>query len=288
MLFIPILLALDATVGGTLMMGAEPIGANVTVYNSGVSMATSAGADGKYSLSMLPAGTYDIKLERTMNGRKKTLIYKGLTVGDGSHTVDLFWPSVESADARTALVRQHFDAGKAAFSAGRYADAASHYMDAIREDSGQHAVWSGLAVSQAMAGNFDAAERSYAMARAWGAGSSTTSNMAYAYHRAGRYEDAGAKYEEAARVDGSKAAGYLANAGAAYLAGRSNAKAEAAYKAAAAVTGAPATSWYFWGVCAQNNNNTADALTALRGYLQAEPNGRYAADARQRIAALGG
>ena len=71
MLFIPILLALDATVGGTLMMGAEPIGANVTVYNSGVSMATSAGADGKYSLSMLPAGTYDIKLERAMNGRKK-------------------------------------------------------------------------------------------------------------------------------------------------------------------------------------------------------------------------
>ena len=42
------------------------------------------------------------------------------------------------------------------------------------------------------------------------------------------------------------------------MAGRSNAKAEAAYKAAAAATGAPATSWYFWGVCAQNNNNTAD------------------------------
>jgi tetratricopeptide (TPR) repeat protein len=114
------------------------------------------------------------------------------------------------------------------------------------------------------------------------------SNLAYAYYKAGRFEDAGAKYEAAAAMEPSKAAMYHANAGAAYLAGRSNAKAEAAYKMAASASGGAANSWYFWGVCAQGNNNNADALTALRGYLQKEPNGRYAADARQRIAAMGG
>ena len=286
--FITFFLAMDAMVGGTLMTGNQPVGANITFFNAGATMTTAADANGKYSLSLPQPGTYDIKVERTVNGRKKSLVYAGLNVVDGSQTIDLFWPSVETAEGRTALVRQHFDAGKAAYAAGRYADAATHYMDALKEDTSQHAVWSGLAIAQAMGGNFEAAERSYSAARAWGAGSSTTSNMAYAYHRAGRFEDAGAKYEEAARIDSSKAAMYHANAGAAYLAGRQNAKAEAAYKAAASAQGAPSSSWYFWGVCAQGNNNNADAMTAFRGSLQADPNGRYAADARQRIAAMGG
>lgn len=286
--FVPILLAFDAMVSGTLWMGGQPVaGGDVTFLNSAATMTAATDDSGRYALTV-PAGTYDIKIERMLGGRKKSLMYHSVRLGDGTAIIDLSWPSNENADARTALVRQHFDAGRAAHAAGRYTDAVTHYKDAVREDSGQHAVWSSLAFSEAMAGDFEAAEKSYALARAWGAGSSAASSMASAYHRAGRFEQAGAKYEEAAAIDGSKAAMYLANAGAAYNAGRMGAKAEAAYKAAAAVQGAPASSWYFWGVSAQGNNNNADALTALRAYLQAEPNGRYAADARQRIAAMGG
>ena len=288
MQFISLFLAIDAMVGGTLMMGNQPVGANITFYNSGATMTTAADAEGKYSLSLLQPGNYDVKVERTVNGRKKTLVFNGLTLVDGSQTIDLYWPSVETAESRSTLVRQHFDAGRTAYSAGRYSDAVTHYMDALREDTSQDAVWSAMAQAQAMGGNFEAAERSFAAARAWGAGSATASNLAYAYHKAGRFEEAGSKYEMAATMDPSKASTYHANAGAAYLAGRMNAKAEAAYKSAANASGAASTSWYFWGVCAQGNNNNADALTALRGYLQADPNGRYAADARQRISAMGG
>ncbi|MEO7454576.1 MAG: hypothetical protein ABIV13_07425 [Fimbriimonadales bacterium] len=288
MQFIPFLIAIDAMVGGTLWMGAEPVsGCKVSFINESMTVVAQTGADGKYSISV-PAGTYDIKLERTVAGRKKWLTYDDVMLGDGNIMIDLAWPSVDGAQQRSALVRQNFDAGKAAHAAGRYQDAVTHFMDALREDSSQHAVWSAMATSQGMAGAFDAAEKSAAAAHAWGAGSSTVSNLAYAYHKAGRYEDAGMKYEEAARMEPTKASMYYANAGAAYLAGRMNAKAEAAYKMASNASGASATSWYFWGVCAQGNNNNADALTALRGYLQADPNGRYASDARQRITAMGG
>ena len=139
-----------------------------------------------------------------------------------------------------------------------------------------------------MAGNFTQAESTYKVARAWGAGAATTSNMANAYYRAGKFGEAGAKYKEAAEIEPSKAGTYLANAGAAYHAGRMGAEAEAAYKMAAQVPGASPASWYFWGVMAQANGNRDDALTALRGYLQADGSGRYAADARQRVSALGG
>jgi tetratricopeptide (TPR) repeat protein len=122
----------------------------------------------------------------------------------------------------------------------------------------------------------------------WGAGSATASNIGTVYYRAGKYGDAAAMYETAAEMDGSKAGTYLANAGAAYYAGRMMAEAEAAYKMASEVPGAMASSWYFWGVCAQANGNRDAALSGLRGYLREDPNGRFAADARQRIDSLGG
>jgi tetratricopeptide (TPR) repeat protein len=255
--------------------------------NESVTMSTMTEADGKYAMTV-PTGTYDIKLERTVNGRRKWMTYDNIRLGDGNMMVDLAWPTVENASERSALVMQHFDAGRAAHDAGRYQDAIVHFGDALRVDCSQHAVYSAMAVSQAMAGAYDAAERSSASALAWGAGTTSMSNLAYAYYKSGRFENAGMKYEAAARMDSSKAAMYYANAGAAYLSGRINAKAESAYKMAANANGGAANSWYFWGVCAQGNNNNADALTALRGYLQKEPNGRYAADARQRITAMGG
>src|SRR5688572_31407763 len=80
MQFISLFLAIDAMVGGTLMMGSQPVGANITFYNSGATMTTAANAEGKYNLSLLQPGNYDVKVERTVNGRKKTLVYSGLTL----------------------------------------------------------------------------------------------------------------------------------------------------------------------------------------------------------------
>jgi tetratricopeptide (TPR) repeat protein len=285
---IPILLAIDAVVGGTVRFGAEPVtSGTVTFFNSSVSVSAPVGAMGAYSLNV-PDGTYDVRLVRNIAGRRRTTVYNGLILGSGNHTVDLAWPSDGNAETRSALVRTHFDAGRAAFVAGRYQDAATHYTDALREDSSQDAIWSALALSQAMAGDFDAAERSFASAVLWGAGAATASNMANAYYRAGHFNKAGAKYEIAAAMQPTGASTYFANAGAAYFAGRMNKEAEAAYRKSANAPNAPAASWYFYGVTAQSNGNRDDALAALRAYLQADSGGRYAADARQRIAAMGG
>jgi tetratricopeptide (TPR) repeat protein len=282
------LLMAEAVVGGSLMKGAQPLdGGSVTLKNNSMDVSATVGADGKYSMEV-PAGTYDVIVHRTIGGRKRTLLFEDLTVQDGPVQIDLFWPSREDAAGRSELVMQHFDAGKASFAAGSYEEAAMHFMEAVREDTSQEAAWGQLAVSQAMAGNFTSAEASYRSARAWGAGSATASNIANAYYRAGKFSEAGAKYKEAAEIEPSKAGIYLANAGAAYQAGHNMAEAESAYKIAAQVPGASPASWYFWGVCAQANGNRDDALTAFRGYLQAEGNGRYAADARQRVSALGG
>lgn len=286
--FVSFLLAFDAMVGGSLMMGGEPMtNGSVTLQNAGTVMRTNVDSSGKYALTV-PPGTYDVTIERTVSGRKKTMVLNSLTVADGANAIDLWWPSVETVAGRSALVMQHFDAGRAAQAEGRFDAAAGHYRAAVMEDCSQQAIWGQLAVVQAMGGNFEAAERDYVTARAWGAGAAITSNMANAYYRAGRFGEAGAKYKEAAEIDPSKAATYLANAGAAYHAGRMTAEAEAAYKMAAGVPGAMPSSWYFWGVSAQSNGNRDEALTALRGYLQADGSGRYAADARQRISALGG
>ena len=288
MQFIPILFVIDAMVSGTLWMGTQHVdGGTVTFHNATTSVSAPVDDSGKYSINV-PAGDYGIRIQRTMNGRKKTLEYKTIRLADGANSIDLSWPSVDDAEARSALVRQHFDAGRAAHAAGRYADASVHFMDALREDVSQHAAWSALALSQAMAGEFDAAEKSLASGLMWGAGANSASNLANAYYRAGRFEQAGAKYEAAAAMDASRAATYYANAGAAYFAGRMNNQAEAAYKKAANASGSPSTNWYFWGVTAQSNGNRTDALAALRQYLQVDGSGRYASDARQRISAMGG
>ncbi|MDQ2986429.1 MAG: tetratricopeptide repeat protein, partial [Armatimonadota bacterium] len=258
-----------------------------TFQNTATVMKVNVDSSGKYTVNV-PPGTYDVTIERTVSGRKRTLVLDSLTVVEGANAIDLWWPSVESAAGRSALVMQHYDAGRSAQGDGRFDAAAGHYRAALMEDCSQQAIWGELAVAQAQGGSFEAAERDYITARAWGAGAATASNMANAYYRAGRFGEAGAKYKAAAEIDPSKAATYLANAGAAYHAGRMTAEAEAAYKLAAGVPGALPSSWYFWGVSAQSNGNRDDALTALRGYLQADVSGRYSADARQRIAALGG
>ena len=278
----------DAVVSGSLMKGTDVLaGGDIALRNSSLTVHAPVGSDGKYSLNV-PAGTYDVVIQRTIGGRKRTLVLNNLTVGDGPINIDLFWPSNESSNGRHELVLHHHAAGRTAYTAGNYAEAATHFMEALREDPSQEGIWGEMAVSHAMAGNFTQAESAYKVARAWGAGSATTSNMANAYYRAGKFSEAGAKYKEAAEIEPSKAGMYLANAGAAYYAGRMGAEAETAYKMAAQVPGASTASWYFWGVCAQANGNRDDALTAFRGYLQADGNGRYAADARQRVSALGG
>lgn len=287
MQLIPILLVVDAMVSGSLMMGNEMVtGGSVTLHNAATMMKADVNSEGMYSLSV-PSGTYDVTVQRTVAGRKRTLVFNGLTLGDGNMTVNLWWPTENDTEKRQNLITQHYSAGRAADAAGNYSQAASEYRMALREDCSQHAIWSALATALAHSSSSDA-DAAFKTARAWGAGSATASNIATVYYRGGRFGEAGAMYKTAAEMDASKAGTYLANAGAAYYSGRMMAEAEAAYKMASEVPGAMSSSWYFWGVCAQSNGNRDAALAGLRGYLRADANGRFAADARQRISSLGG
>lgn len=288
MQFIPFVLVLEAMLSGTVMMGDSPIGGTVTFHNDSVTISQPLDSQGKYSIAEVPAGTYHVTIRRRSGGRQKSLMFSEVRVMDGANTVDLWWPSEEGAEARTALVRGHFNAGKAAYGAGNYSEAAQHFRAAVQEDCSQHASWSALSLALASAGDQPGAMAAHRSAKAWGAGSESCASIANAFLAARRYADAGRMYAEAAAVNPSKAAMYHANAGAAYYSGGMHAQAAAAYKASANSAAAPASSWYFWGVCAQSAGQNADALTGLRGYIRVEPNGRYAADARQRIAALGG
>jgi tetratricopeptide (TPR) repeat protein len=288
MQLIPFLLVVDAMVSGSLMMHDGDVrGGSITLQNTAVTMRTDVNSDGKYSMSV-PPGTYEVVINRTMGGRKKTFAYQGLTVREGTNSVDLFWPSIENLAARTAFINDEYRAGKAAAAAGQHMEAASHFSKALQQDVSQHALWGELAVAHVMASTPDVAEGIYTEARLWGAGAPTAANMGHAYYKRGRHGMAGAKYKEAAELDPSRAGTYLANAGAAYYTGRMMPDAEAAYKMASEVPGAISSSWYYWGVCAQSNGNRDAALAGLRGYLNADANGKFAADARQRVASLGG
>jgi len=288
MQLIPILLVMDAMVSGSLMMHNGDIhGGTVTLANTATTMSTGVDSGGKYSLSV-PPGTYDVTIQRTVNGRKKSLIYNALTVMDGGNKVDLFWPSIENLDERTAFIRKEYDAGRAAAAAGQYQEAATHYENALEQDVSQHAIWGELAVARVMTSTSEVAEEVYTQARMWGSGAPAAASMGYAYYRRGQYKMAGEKYKSAAEMDTNKAGTYLASAGAAYFTGRMMPEAEATYKMASEVPGATSSSWYYWGVCAQSNGNRDAALTALRGYLSVDPNGNFAADAKQRISSLGG
>src|SRR5688572_30467340 len=113
MQFIPFLLVLDAMVSGTLWMGTQPVdGGSITFHNASTTMSANVDSTGRYTLSV-PPGQYEIQIQRTMGGRKKSLAYKAVTLADGANAIDLSWPSVDDAAARSALVRQHFDAGRA-------------------------------------------------------------------------------------------------------------------------------------------------------------------------------
>jgi len=288
MQLIPILLVVDAMVSGSLMMHEGDIhGGTVTLHNSAVTMKADVNTEGKYSMSV-PPGTYDVTIERTTGGRKKSLVYNALTVVDGANKVDLFWPSIEDPTARASFIDSEYRAGKAAAAAGQHQAAAGHFSNALQQDVSQHAIWGELAVMHVMSSTPEVAEEIYTEARLWGAGAPAAANMGYAYYKRGRHGLAAEKYKQAAELNPAKAATYLANAGAAYFAGRMMPEAEAAYKMASEVPGAAASSWYYWGVCAQSNGNTDAALAGLRGYLRADANGSFAADARQRVASLGG
>lgn len=269
------------------MHNGEIHGGTVTLANPTTSVEAVVANDGKFSMTV-PAGTYDVTVHRTVNGRKKNTTFNGFRAVDGANQLDLYWPSIEDLAERTAYIRDEYAAGKASAAAGQYSQAATHFTNALHQDMSQSAIWAELAAAHVMFSEPAVVEGYYKIARSWGAGASCAGNLGYAYYQKGNYGQSGAMYKEAAELDPSKAGSYLANAGAAYFSGRMLSEAEAAYKMAASMPGAPSSSWYYWGVCAQSNGNRDDALTAYRGYLNADGNGRFAADARQRIASLGG
>ena len=208
--------------------------------------------------------------------------------------------------ARTEALQAAYNAGLAALQSQDFKTAADRFQAAADIDPRQVAVWTQMAAAYtklsetstgadartALVKALDAS----AKAEALGPDAGIANNRALLLARLGRLSEAQAEFAKAARIDPAKAGQYLFNSGAVLMNVRQPGEALLSFQKAVAADPSFADAWYFIGtilcggmtVDEEGNPKAPSGLAeAFRKYMALRPQGKYAAAARDLLAAAG-
>jgi TonB family protein len=136
----------------------------------------------------------------------------------------------------------------------------------------------------------------YANADALGPDAGVANNRALLLARLGRFSEAQAEFAKAARIDPAHAGQYLFNSGAVLVNGRQPGEALLSFQKAVAADPSLADAWFLIGtilcggmtVDEEGNPNAPSGLAeAFQKYMALRPQGKYAAAAKDLLAAAG-
>jgi tetratricopeptide (TPR) repeat protein len=250
---------------------------------------------GEYVQIGLYPGDYTLTAEK---GDLKASADTRVGLGDPT-VVDIQLRAAQSAQAdQNAKVRQIFEEGVAAAQAEKYDDAVAKFNEAAGLVPNCHICYYNIGSAYAKKEDWVKAEEGYKKSveikpdyvEGWNA-------LASLYNQQKKYDLATQASEKAAAAGGGAAgaagaAGGGANASALYNQGvilwNQNKYTEAKDKWEAATKADPkyADAFYRLGMAYMNLGDSAKAVTAFEGYLQADPNGSHAAEVKQAIDAL--
>jgi len=193
-------------------------------------------------------------------------------------------------------LEEHFNLGMEYLNQKQYNQAATEFETAAQLDPKQHAVFANLAQAYVGLNQFDKAIAAYEQAITLKPDSSPLhNNLAGLYARAGRVEDAQRAYAKAVELSPTEAATYYYNMGVTFVnAGQHKAAIEPLRKTIEA-NPKNAAAHYWLGVCLYSTAEykieegqvktilPPGTVEAFEKYLELEPNGQYAEQARQNL-----
>jgi Tfp pilus assembly protein PilF len=291
--FIPIfaLLPTLASVSGNVYMGSDPIAGLEIEFSRGgtvVAMTTTDKA-GDFMVTAITPGVYNLKLTKSNvnigdKTGKATLTVPTMLIEDGSNRMTLYWPPEMSQEDKMERVQYLMKAGAKALADGDYTAAARQFQSATMIECFQSPVWASLALAQVgMKKYADAIESGTMAVRLSPNDAGYRNNLGGTYFRLGKFKDAETRFIEAAQLSESGKGLYYGNAGSAAFAMNNYQRAAELYGMAVAAPGALFSSWFFLGESLLKTGNNDQGYNALRKYLEIDPNGPYAAAAKQRL-----
>jgi len=193
-------------------------------------------------------------------------------------------------------LEEHFNLGMEYLNQKQYNQAVTEFETAAQLDPKQHAVFANLAQAYVGLNQFDKAIAAYEQAITLKPDSSPLhNNLAGLYARAGRVEDAQRAYAKAVELSPTEAATYYYNMGVTFVnAGQHKAAIEPLRKTIEA-NPKNAAAHYWLGVCLYSTAEykieegqvktilPPGTVEAFEKYLELEPNGQYAEQARQNL-----
>jgi tetratricopeptide (TPR) repeat protein len=273
-------------------------GAAVHIESKGMSrkLDVKTNKKGEFVQIGLYPGDYTVTAEK---GDLKASADTRVGLGDPT-VVDIQLRPAQGAQAdQNAKIRQIFDEGVAAAQAEKYDDAIAKFNEAAGLVPNCHICYYNIGSAYAKKEDWAKAEEGYKKSveikpdyvEGWNA-------LASLYNQQKKYDLATQASEKAAAAGGGGAAGQPgaaaggASASALYNQGvilwNQNKYTEAKDKWEAATKADPkyADAFYRLGMAYMNLGDSAQAVTAFEGYLQADPNGAHAAEVKQAIDAL--
>ena len=289
MLYLKLVLVLQALVSGSLTVDGQPgAGSIVTLTSAGGVKYTSAVDESGHFSVQAPAGTYELVAERKVGKENRVMRIPAITLEDGPGDLMLYWPAGVATE-REAKLMDAFNGAAADLSAGRYDSAVTGFKNALTYDTAQAPVWASLALAYIGRKDYTSALQAGMMAIRFAPQEAAyQNNVGSTLFRLGRYADAIPRYEKAIALNPAGKGVYSSNIAACHIAMGHEPEAMASYRDALEDQKVPASAWYYYGALLQRSGNTTEATNALRKYLSLAPNGPYAIDADSRVRAMGG
>ncbi|MFQ5926685.1 MAG: tetratricopeptide repeat protein [Terriglobia bacterium] len=193
-------------------------------------------------------------------------------------------------------LEEQFKLGEKFLAQKQYGDAITAFEAAVAIDPEQYAAWANLGQAYAGARQNDRAIEAYEKATALNASDAGVyNNLGRLYAQAGRVEGALQAYKKAAELDPARAGIFYFNLGATLVnVGQMKAAVEPLQKSLK-LDPSRAAAYYWLGVCLYASAESKieggvvktvlqpGTVEAFEKYLELEPNGRYATDARQNL-----
>lgn len=197
---------------------------------------------------------------------------------------------------RAKSLEEHFNLGMEYLDQRQYNQAVAEFQTAAEIDPKQHVVFANLAQAYVGLNQFDKAIEAYEQAIVLKPNDPALHNNAGGlYARAGRVEDAQRAYEKAVALNPSQAGTYYYNMGVTFVnAGQHKAAIEPLRKTIEA-NPKNAAAYYWLGICLYSTAEykieegqvktilLPGTVEAFEKYLELEPNGQYAEQARQNL-----
>lgn len=241
-------------------------------------------AEGRFTLTGVPEGVHPVRLRKGGN----VVELREVSLDEGVEVL-LFWNPSPTAEERKAIVASAFQTGTELLSQARYDAAAQEFLRGLWADTAQSSLWASLGLAHVGAGRLEDALFATRMAMTLSPSEGAYPNNAGSIlFRMARYREAISYYERAVQVNPGGRGLYLANIAACqYALGRVD-EAVHSYQEASADPSMPPSGFYYLGTLLAGRGEREQAIASLERYLRVQPNGPFAANARQLLAKLNG